>query len=416
MLDFLWINRHTSGTDCPYPLPIADRQSARLFGGVQMYHSSLDRPYDLHILPDPGYSWFVERRLIKGYRLLKAGGSRPDAFLRAHEQASACLGRDMSIRQRMRVFYVLGSALIAGEALESGIAHLEQALASAALLHDWHAWAELAYLAGAAEQARDHFNTASAYFADGLELLHAAFGEDGPVVADLELNLYDGAAACAYMSDTYTDALLHLGIAHSLLDYVPSHQLRLGSINWTHSLILRWNGHPEEALVHAVQANAVYEQATTPTARLSHGRLQTVITDITLDLVEELPEGSARDALLTFSERLPARARDAAQGFDDEIGMHLAVLAQARWDRLADRNVATHEAIGEVLRAAERIGNVPLLSQAHTAWGHELVSRGWREAGLSQYRQTLADLRFTEVPAMGKWARGKLIEASRQGW
>ncbi|HEX6796680.1 MAG TPA: hypothetical protein VF116_03070 [Ktedonobacterales bacterium] len=381
-----------------------------------MYHSSLDRPYDRLVLPEPGYSWFVERHLIKGYRLLKVGGSHPNAYLRAHEQASACLGRDMSIRQRMRVFYLLGSVLIAGEALDRGIMYLEQAMMSAALVHDWLAWAELAYLAGSAEQARDRFNAASTYFAEGLDLLHEAFREDGPVAADLELDLSVGAAGSAYISDDHTDALLHLGIAHSLLDYVPSHQVRLGSINWIHALILRWQGHSAAALPYAVQADGAYEQATTPTARQSHGRLQTVTADIALDIVEELPEGSARDALLAFSEGLPARARTVARRYDDEIGAYLAALTRARWDRLADRNVATHDAIWDVVQGAKRIGNAALLAQAGTAWGLELVSRGWREVGLDQYRQTLADLRFTEVPAMGKWARGKLIEAGLQGW
>lgn len=382
-----------------------------------MLHSSLDRPWDSFGSPEPGYSLSVEWRLARAYRHLVAGASQPSSYSRAHDLALQCQNLAMSVRQRMRVFFVLGSALIASDdtdSVERGVEYAQQAMTVAESIPDWLAWIELAYLAGSAKSSILKYADATHFFIAGLSTAQSIQADDGDVVTDLEFSLLLGTAYAKYLlgeSAAATRLLIATrGLSGSSLVPVRA----IGTLDWMEALALRWDGQPEEALVCALKANHLYERATTPSERLSYGRLQTVIMDIALDIVERLPAGTGRDAMLLFSEPLAHRARSVAQGYDDTIGGHLATLAQARWNRVAGRDVATHEAIWRVVGAAENIGDAALQAQAHTAFGYDLLSRGWRDAGLNSFRQTLRDLRSTQIPAMGKWARDKLVEASRE--
>lgn len=382
-----------------------------------MLHSSLDRPHDPFGAPEPGYSIDVERRLISAYRSLVSSATAAPSFARARQLALGALNEQMSVRQRMRVFYVLGTALIAGddtETIERGIEYVQQAMAVAASIPDWLAWVELSYLAGSAKSSVLKYAEATRFYTAGLATAQSIQENDGDVLTDLEYSLLLGTAYAKYLLGE-SDAAARLLVASRGLtasSLIPLHAT--GSMYWMEALVLRWDAQPEEALVCALKANDIYERATTPTERLSYGRLQTVITDIALDVVERLPPGTGRDAMLAFSEPLTQRASAVARRFDDTIGGHLATLTQARWNRMAGRDIATHEAIWRVVGAAEDIGDAALQAQAHTAFGYDLLARGWRDAGLNSFRQTLKDLRSTQIPAMGKWARGKLIEASRE--
>ena len=379
-----------------------------------MLHSSLDRPNDPFALPEPGYSPLVEHRLIAAYRCLATNGAPPNTFVHAYNLAFQCLGQEMSVRQSMRVYYVLGSALIADGAEELGIEYIQQAMAAAASLNEWLAWIELTYLAGSAKASALRYADAISYYSAGLSATQDALGQDGEIVTDLECSLLLGTAYAKYLLGDLAAAARLLRSARGLSASSLIQERASGTLYWMEALVLRWDSQPEEALICALKAQDTYKRATTPTEQVSYGRLQSVITDIALDVVERLPAGTSRDALLSFAKPLAKRAAAVARPFDDVIGTHLATLAQARWNRLAGRNVATHEAIWKVVGAAEDIGDAALLAQAHTALGHDLLAHGWRDAGLDCYRRTMRVIGGTQIPAMGKWARDKLFEASKE--
>ncbi|WIG59164.1 MAG: hypothetical protein OJF49_001911 [Ktedonobacterales bacterium] len=376
--------------------------------------TSLDEPY-WHLEPD--YSEEVARRLRQALALLAQAHTRPDAYLKIHEVAFSCLGLSMSVRQRMCVFYFLGVAFLGGESPKVGIACLDEAAEHARTIGDWVSKAQLEHLKGAAYREATRYSGAITALQTGLEVLREAYSGDQAEVAELEIDLLTGVADCAYLLDDRSTAREYIFEARSLLLHLPELGTYVATIDWFDALILRWDGKPEEALRRAMAACDAYAQAMLPTQRISYGRLQTVITDIALDLAEGFsaqPPHHARDSYITLAHPYITRALEVADRMSDEIGEMLALLAQARFDRAAGRDMETTKTIATVVERAEKIGDIPLLAQAHTALGHDLLASGWTDAGLNSYRRTLDILRGTDVPAMGKWARDGLIAASKR--
>jgi hypothetical protein len=102
-----------------------------------------------------------------------------------------------------------------------------------------------------------------------------------------------------------------------------------------------------------------------------------------------------------------------ANEVQDLPGWGLAELTRIRFERVAgyvdDGRVA---AIEGLIKTSRRLHDVALLGQAQTALGYELASLGRKEQARTRFRKALDVLKYSEVPAMGTWARRALLNDS----
>ncbi|MGZ3678570.1 MAG: hypothetical protein ACXWQR_08370 [Ktedonobacterales bacterium] len=326
----------------------------------------------------------------------------------------------MSHRQLMLVHYLMGSVFVKRDGdYSSGFDHFVTASDLAHQIRDAVAIVELANLAGLAARAMLRYRDAAECHEHGLYLLR-----DMPLprltsstALSLEVDLLTALAADAFGLGAYMQAQHHLEEAHMLLSDKSNYGLEAATIDWYEALLLRWQGRPEQALNAALQASEGYVRlAASPAAKLAFDRLSPVIADIALDLAESrFADGYERDRdqYVALARPHMMKAIHLANEVQDLPGWGLAELTRIRFERVAgcadDGRVA---AVENVIKIARRLDDVALLGQAQTALGHELASRGRKEQARTRYRKALDVLQYSEVPAMGTWARRALLNDS----
>lgn len=381
--------------------------------------SSLDHPDDVTWRELPHYSEVVASRLTLAYAHIARRPNRVAAFLLAAAEVAPCLPLPMAEPQRLRACYVEALAHSADKQDLRALDWVEQALEIAIALDDQSALVTLLYLHGAQNTALLRNREAVADFEDSRMLLRARgtrtpAAEEQPIDAPFELHLTLRQVNAHFLLGRYDQAERLLDEARALVPFVSGEQRELAVIPWWEALLYRWRGEPERALRPALAAAAVYAEGGNGG---SAARIQTVTADIALDFAAALPEGTDRHALLQLAQPHLALALQRADEADDEPGSVLARLTGARASRMRGDNIDRLETIEWLARAASRLDDVALLAQAFTVLGDELASQGdaEREAAMSCYRQVLAILDGSDVPALGVWARRALHHADVQG-
>ncbi|MGZ3639025.1 MAG: hypothetical protein ACXVCX_14440, partial [Ktedonobacterales bacterium] len=331
-----------------------------------------------------------------------------------------CQGRKMSHRQLMLVHYLMGTALVKRDGdYGTGFDHFVTASDLAQQIGDTVSVIQLAHLAGSAARAMLRCNDAAECLMHGLYLLR-----DMPLplltsstASSLEVDLLLALAGADFGLGAYTQAQHCLVEASMLLSDMSSNGLQEATIDWYGALLLRWQGSPEQALNAASRASNTYVQlAASPATKLALDRLSAVVADIALDLAESrLADGYERDygEYVALARPHVMKAVHLANEVQDLPGWGLAELTRIRFERVAgcadDGRVA---AVENVIKIARRLDDVALLGQAQTALGHELASLGRKEQARTRYRKALDVLQYSEVPAMGMWARRALLNDS----
>ena len=379
--------------------------------------SSLNRPDDPWWGSEIGYNPVVASFLEQAYDCLSQVAALDDGYGHVYANARACQGRSMSHRQRMLVRYLMGVALVGRDGdYNRAFDHFAEAIHIAEDINDTGSTIELAYLAGSAARAMNLCNDAVECYAYGLNVLRGmprpSFVESAAPSREVDLLL--GLALNNFALGQYAQMQHHLEESRLLLNGIPSHGLQEAAIESYTALLLRWQGRPELALNAALRASNAYANlATSPAAKLAFDRQSAVVAEIALDLAESRhADGyeSERAEYVAIARPHVKKAVRLAREVQDLPGWGLAELSRVRYERVARQaDTGRVAAIEGVIKTGRRLQDVALIAQAQTALGHELTAQGKDEQGRTRYRKALDSLEYSEVPAMGRWARSALL-------
>ena len=381
-----------------------------------MLQSSLDVPDKLSEHDELHHNPAVACLLGHAYSCLRQAAHAEKAYTEAYGFAEACFPLAMSDRQRMRVHYAFGSALLGLEHFREGITSLNEAIEYAARLPDPGAYAELAYLAAAASGRVFSYLAATEYGMIAYGVLRSLATDGMTVDADLEIDVLVGLAGSEFALARYAAAAQHLTLARQLTGSSSHQSLSVASIAWMEALLHRWRGQPELALHLAMAVTDIYAQiAQSPTSILSIGRVSGIVSEVALDLAQSLPSGdfpSARASYLQLADPYVKHALHIAKETSDRPGLSLAMLTQARYDGVAGHNVNRIDVIEAVIKQAQQENDIALLAQAYTGLAREYTVLGHTEAALNCYRRSLDTVAGTDVQAVGAFAWRSLLFAS----
>jgi tetratricopeptide (TPR) repeat protein len=133
---------------------------------------------------------------------------------------------------------------------------------------------------------------------------------------------------------------------------------------------------------------------------------------------DELGEQGESDHNAYIELALPyvKRSVQKAHQSNDSSGLGLALLAEARYDRVSGRNLNRVKRIEAVIQQGYQSDDLTVLSQAYTELGRECAALGQAEAALNCYRRALDTVDGTDIPALGKFAwRALLLAQEMQG-
>jgi len=341
-----------------------------------------------------------------------------DASLQAYERALACLNRPQSPHQRLQLYYALGLAYLHLGDSKFAQATVDTALDLADHLPDLAATAELQYLAGSLACSRGDYKPGADYLSSVRALLIHLGDEDDPADTALMIDALTTNALCLYAMQAYPAAWAAVDAARLLVARPPGHQLRAGSLALLAGLLHRWTGDPARGLQEVMAgAEAYAEWGVTRVHKLYLARLQRVTAECALDLAEGSSArltGFGRDAYLGIARPSIEQALVIAKDTSDLSGEGMALLVQAREERLRGQQTDRLTTIHSVLDCADHLDDPALAILAHTARGQELAERNEREAALDAF-QTADDVSLQyRLPVLGAEGRRAVAEAREQ--
>jgi tetratricopeptide (TPR) repeat protein len=361
-----------------------------------------------------------ERDFLRGdrERVLHPYAQERDASLRAFERALACLNRPQSPHQRLQVFYALGLAYLHLGESKPAQETVDTALNLADHLPDLAATAELQYLAGSLACSRGDYKAGADYLSSTRALLLHLGDEDDPADTALMIDALTTHSLCLYTMQAYPAAWAAIDEARLLVTRPPGHPLRAGSLALLAGLLHRWTGDPARGLQEVMAgAEAYAEWGVTRVHKLYLARLQRIAAECALDLAEgSSPRltGFGRDAYLGIARPAIEQALVIAKETSDISGEGMALLVQAREERLRGQQTDRLTTIHSVLDRAELLDDPALAILAQTARGQELAARNEREAALDAF-QTADDVSLQyRLPVLGVEGRRAVAKAKEQ--
>jgi tetratricopeptide (TPR) repeat protein len=361
-----------------------------------------------------------ERDFLRGdrERALHPYVQERDAGLQAFDRALACLNRPQSPHQRLQVFYALGLAYLHLGESKSAQESVESALELATHLPDLAATAELHYQAGSLACSRGDYKAGADYLSSARALLIHLGEEDDPADTALMIDALTTHALCVYTMQAYPAAWAAIDEARLLVSRPPGDPLRAGALALLAGLLHRWTGDPARGLQEVMAgAEAYAEWGVTRVHKLYLARLQRVTAECALDLAEgSAPHltGFGRDAYLSIARPAIERAVAIAKQTSDLSGEGMALLVQARDERLRRQQTDRLTTIHSVLDRADQLDDPALAILAQTARGQELAARNEREAALDAF-QTADDVSLQyRLPVLGVTGRRAVAEAREQ--
>jgi tetratricopeptide (TPR) repeat protein len=376
-----------------------------------MSYTGIDIPDHLSEHGDPGYSSTARSALLTIYPLLARR-----AYPQAHPLLLDLLPQQMSLRQRMRVLYALGSVELGLGRMTDTIGTLDETIRLALSIDDLGAFAEASFLQHAAYHQLQHFTRAAQCCERALMAWKSYLSDHQPDARDLtfQLDILDALALEYFYAGHLPHSAHSIQSARDLLPLIPpspTSPMRTAALEWTSALIKRWQGQPDRAFRHTLLAFDVYEAASS-TGELA--RLRIVLADIVLDMVSPDGMGRAfdtRDRMLTIAEPhlMHALAQTTAAG--DQAANGMALLAYARYNRLIKREHRMFHVIESVAHTAEALGDLPLLGQAYTGLADELAAVGEIESSLKWHHTAVDVLAASQAPVLSVWSRRALRNA-----
>jgi tetratricopeptide (TPR) repeat protein len=373
-----------------------------------MLTSSLTKADDETWHDEPGYSHVLHRLLVRAYALVQAGRGQVGAYLRASLLLEPWRQASMSLRQRMRLYFLFALAQAAAGQYQVALFWIDEALPIAFELAADGDQAELLFHRAALNRAvlllREAADDLRDYLAI-LDLAHEHRGADEPAA---RLRALPHLATYEYFSVDFDVAEQHIAAARALIAQVPGSTFEAAATAWVQADLDLLRGQPERALRPALAIVEVYNREATP---ISQERAEIFVSQTALQLAVTLPAGSDRNALLEFARPHLERAEQLARDAEDKPGQGLTHLVRAQYARLSRSTTDRIASIEAVIRFARDIDDVAVLAQARTALGDEYAARGEIESALTCYRATVEVAAASEVPVLAVPAQRALRRA-----
>jgi tetratricopeptide (TPR) repeat protein len=340
------------------------------------------------------------------------------AALQAYDLATACLRRPQSAHQRLQALYALGLIYLHFGDSKPAQSIVDTALDLADHLPDLAATAELQYLAGSLACAQGDYQRGADHLSSTGSLLIHLGDEGDPADTALMIDALNMHALCLYTMQAYPAAWAGVEKARLLVARPPGHSLRAGSLALLAGLLHRSMGDPARALQQAMAGAEAYAEWGVTRPQLQQlARLQRVTAECALDLAEgSAPHltGYGRDAYVGIARPAIQQALVICKETTDRSGEGMALLVQAREERLRGQQTGRVATIDSVLDLAERLEDPSLAILGYTARGQELATRDEREAALDAF-QTANDVSLQyRLPALGLIARREVAHTREE--
>lgn len=363
----------------------------------------------------PAYSSSAARALRRAYALLRAGRRDLRGYIAAYQCLAPHLKRPMARHQRLRAAYVMAMAHAAVGDCSEAIAWCGEALALTYELAIPSARIDLLALRGQCQRMLQRFRDSAADHRQALGIYRqlARRGELAGETPDdaLEMELLAQLAGTEFYLGEYATVRRRLDDAIAIRRRTRIDPLVAANVEWMEAHLYRWRRQPALALQPALVAAQVFTEAGSPA---SAARIQTFTADIQLDFAGALPDGSDRDAQIALAGGHLTLAQELAGEAHDDSGISFALLTEIRYSRMAGENEDRLALAEDIIRAAHRLGDNVLESQAYTTLGDELAALNRLDAALSCYDQSLDMLIRGEVPALAVWAQSATHRAREQ--
>lgn len=357
--------------------------------------------------------------LAHAYNKHAAGGEvgDGDSYEQALDCAQACLQLHPSRRQEMVARYAEGVAQTGLEEYAAACETLDEAAEIAGALADIPSVIVVTYLLGSLHDRIMRFTAACRYLKIGDDLLQLLNGDGHLADPSLEQLIMFRLANCEFLREHYKAAWRYLGRANTLRLSLPSSPENAASDHWLRAILYRWSGAPETALKHAVTAVEIQARLPGMRAAIAFTRLAPVAAETALDVADTYPDGTLSDArahLATIGGTYADQALATARAVASPIGEALATLARVRYLAQSGELLNPLPIVEPILHAAERAGDVSLVSQAYTAMGRAFAASGEHGSAMTCYRDALAAIERYDMSAIGTWARRE-IARDREG-
>ncbi len=373
-----------------------------------MLTSSLTKVDDETWHDEPGHSHVLHRLLVRAYTLVKSGRGQVGAYLRASLLLEPWREASMSLRQRMRLYFLFAMAQAAAGQYQVALFWIDEALPIAFALAAEGDQAELLFHRAALNRAvlllREAADDLRDYLAI-LDLAHEHRGADDPAA---RLRALPDLATYEYFTADFAAAEQHIVAARTLITQVPNATFEAATTAWVQADLDLLHGQPERALRPALAILEVYNREATP---ISQERAEIFVAQAALQLAVTLPAGSDRYALLELARPHLERAERLAKAAEDKPGQGLTQIVRAQYAHLHGSSTDRVASIEAVIRFAREIDDVAVQAQARTALGDEYAARGEIESALTCYRATVEVVAGSEVPVLAVPAQRALRRA-----
>lgn len=360
---------------------------------------------------ESGYSQTVSAALYRVYAVLAHASSQTAPWLEIRQVLMKVIVQRMARPQRRNISFLMGLAHASLALYPEALAFFEDACDISVELEDVPAIADITFLCGCLERDQLHLSAATNYFEIALAAFQELTDSTQPENPDNTFNTLTQLAFATFYQEQFDETAAYLQQARDMLPRLSSEPQGKADISWIEALLNRWRGDTSNGLQQALDLVDVIAQQAGPPSVV---RAKLLVADIALDRAESrLPD--ERDDANNFLALATPYVRSAlalAETAQDQGGLGLAMLAEARLSRLAGRESPRIATIEAVFSMAQQLGDIALLAQSQTALGDEFRYSGEKEASLMCYRATLDALEPSDIPALGVWARRQLLFAT----
>ena len=305
------------------------------------------------------------------------------------------LMQPMTPAQRMRLLYVLSLAALRNKVYAAALDYADAGLEIAHRQGDAGSSAILARMAGIASHNLQKFRFAYNHY------LHvmSALG-DLKSLPQNNLDRFDilrRLAINTFLLARYSEAAQYLQYAREIASQYDNMKLDVARLDWLDALVYRWHRQPFSA-VRAIQSAAITFEASAD--QFERGRFHIAYAEVALECVEYIQGIS--DNKTFFLHLVEHHVTDGLSDVletQDIAGKGLALLAQARFARLAHRNEDDQSTLDKVEMIADQLQDAPLLAQTHTARGDAFAERDEISSALTCYRMAIDALAESDSQA-----------------
>lgn len=344
------------------------------------------------------YNPYGAELLIEAYGYLNRPARLKEHYRLAFESATKCLRFFVAPPQRLRAFWVRSQVHIALGDADAAIEALDDALTIASNLGDEPAASELFAQRGWLYFHGGRLRDASNDFAASLYHLYHVRAKPNAQRRAFEAKVNRQIAnVVTYLMVDPHEAEWRLVLARNLLPDDTKYRMESFAIDQAQAVIYRLKGDPESGFYMATRAAEAYSDSGDA---LSASRLHNFVAELALDRAERCADWYNRFIFARIAALHNEETFALAKRRGDEGATLMAMITQAREDRLMQRSLRRRIELDYVVRRGSQMHSVPLQAQALKVLADDYASTGEIEASRNCHRQALTVVASTDLAAL----------------